>query len=77
MHLFHDWEYIYRKGKSKFLGDEYITYYKKFRVCRKCGKAQELHWSTVDVFWETLDEERKKILNKKIVEENGIRLVVA
>ena len=60
----HDWENIYGIWYYTFLGEVVKKEYVAFRICRRCGMAQ-------DVSRDTLSEAEKEILLKKIYEKNG------
>jgi len=54
-----------------FLGEiiqEHWVIPQKFRICKKCGKAQEyfISWQGLSEGWQDLSEEAKKVLLKKI-----------
>ncbi len=67
----HKWKYVYRIYKELFLGEPYDKLYKEFRICQKCGKAQEwqYHSGFLCDFWETLEPARTEILKRKIIDK--------
>jgi hypothetical protein len=70
----HNWEYVYDSYKDTFLGETCEKYYESFRICSRCGKAQEYTFTGfVEMSWVNLDECETKILKSKIepVFENG------
>ena len=60
---FHDWEYFYEPYQKTFLGDKYTAYLRKFRICRRCGKAQATRIEDINI-----NNREKEILLKKIKE---------
>jgi len=62
---FHRYKYYIRVRNyfGNFLGERVkeTEVLKRFRICKKCGKAQILY-----AVWEDLNEEKKKILLEKI-----------
>lgn len=68
----HKWEYILKENIGVFLGEKYIYYNPKFRICSKCKKAQE-EFSYEITVWTDLSEEEKKILLRKIKYNNKLK----
>jgi hypothetical protein len=74
---YHDWEYIYYESYGYYLKEDYVTYHKHFRVCKKCGKYQELVFNMdgSDIFWKDLDKRQIEILKNKVIKIDN-KLVV-
>jgi len=71
LHLFHKWKYVYRRaGTFDFEGVELPRFERAYRICTKCGKAQEIVVSFAgEWWWETLDRIRKRILMRLVVDK--------
>ena len=65
----HKWKYVYRIYRKIFLGEPYDKVYKEFRICQKCGKAQEWFEAFPCSHWETLEQARTEILKRKIIDK--------
>jgi len=61
----HRWKYVYRTYEDVFLGELYEELSEAFRICEKCGKAQELRCCE----WETISRPKSEILKRKIVDK--------
>ena len=70
MHIFHKWEKIYTVWDSMFLGEKVEDRCNDYRRCKVCGKAQKTDGCYSK--WFNLGEERAKVLNSKVVNDNGI-----
>ena len=65
----HKWKYVYKIYTKIFLGEPYEKAYKEFRICKKCGKAQEWFEAFPCSHWETLEQARAEILRQKIIDK--------
>ena len=65
----HKWKYVYQEFPDIFLGERIKNQYVRFRICEKCGKAEELVPTYDNCFWDTLNDTKARILKKKIVDK--------
>jgi len=65
----HKWKYVYEPYPTIFLGETYDRLDKKFRICRKCGKAQQLCITYDGLWWEPLGQTETEILKRKIIDK--------
>jgi len=66
---FHRYKYVYEKITSTFLSGTCSYLRKRFRICQKCRKAQELKDGYICepfTFWRNLSECERKILLENI-----------
>jgi len=61
----HKWKYVRKYFKDKFEGVEFNNYYCPYRICVKCGVAQELICGD----WSSLSPVKTKILKQIIVDK--------
>ena len=61
----HRWKYVYRTYEAVFLDELYEELGEAFRICVKCGKAQELRCGE----WITISRPKSEILKRKIVDK--------
>jgi len=64
----HKWKYVYHVTTNNFLGENCPRLIKEFRICVKCGKAQELCASLSRCWWETLPSCETRVLLSKVVD---------
>jgi len=62
---FHKWKYVRKYFKDSFEGVEFDNYYHPYRICTKCGLAQELFY----LDWINLSKEKTEILKKLIIDK--------
>lgn len=62
---FHKWQYLKQTETSKLLGETYSWEWKRFRVCLKCGKIQEVHSHSQGSSWDNLCRGQMDIVIKK------------
>jgi hypothetical protein len=62
---FHKLQYLKQTETSKFLGEPYSWEWKRFRVCLKCGKIQEIRSHSQGSDWNTLGSGQMDIVIKK------------
>jgi len=65
----HKWKYVCKKDQEEFLGETYNKLIKEFRICQKCGKAQELCMSYDSIWWGTLNQAETEILKRNIIDK--------
>jgi len=70
----HKWEYVYDTFTDIFCYAGIMRMYKRFRICKRCSKAQEIDASVIGGNM-ILDEVEKKILFENI-EKTGEKLVL-
>ena len=61
----HKWKYLLDKESNKFLGKPYSWKWKRFRICLKCGKAQEINSHSQGFSWNNLSSEQVVILKQE------------
>jgi len=62
----HKWKHVYLVHEKIFLGEKCPYLWLRFRICVKCGKAQEFIPATG---WKTLSKCEAKILLNKIIDK--------
>ena len=67
----HKWKYVYKAHQEEFLGETYDKLAKEFRICQKCGKAQELCITCDGFWWGTLNQTKTEILKRKLIDKGG------
>ena len=74
----HKWKTVYEKYYVIFLGEEIPRYRARFRICEKCGKAQEIidFSSYVGPVFSDLDDIKKEVLLKKIEDKGDYYVLV-
>jgi len=69
----HKWKPVYKETHSTFLGERCSFYRKAFRVCERCGKAQEYNKCFVSIDappgyqWIDLTDCEAEILMRKVI----------
>ena len=73
----HKWKLVYEKAYFNFLGERCHFFHKAFRICEKCGRAQEYKECFIsvdtppDCQWRDLTDCEAKILKRKVVDMGG------
>jgi|GEM_PF-1949058 len=62
----HKWKYVYDVFDDKFLGETCPQFVKKFRICEKCGVAQEYQVVPKEGTYNELSIFKTVILKRKI-----------
>jgi len=72
MCFFHRWKYVREYFSHSFLGEEVRSWWNRFRICQKCGAAQEQEFA----YWRPLSNKEKEVLLRKIVDKGDYFEVV-